>query len=154
MILPMRYSLKLDEDEFNEFMQNVFSWLPFEVDEETAQRCRKWETFPGQLDTNEGALFDPLKFIPKTSKNEEFKKSRTELESLDNIERWFAERMVSGNRNNHLLKFAMMLKDSGQQYVEVEQRVMEFNAKLSNRLPDDEIERTILRSLAKAYSTP
>ncbi|AEJ81591.1 DNA primase [Erwinia phage vB_EamP-S6] len=154
MVLPMKYTLKLDEDEFSEFMQNVFSWLPFEVDDETAQRCRKWESNPGTIDSNEGVLFDPLRFIPKTSKNEEFKRSRTELESLDNIERWFAERMVSGSRNNHLLKFAMMLKDAGQQYAEVEQRVREFNAKLSNRLPEDEIERTIIRSLAKAYSNP
>lgn len=154
MILPMKYHLKLDEDEFNEFMQNVFSWLPFEVDAETAQRCRKWESFAGSHQYNDGALLDPLRFIPKTSRNEEFKKSRGELESLDNIERWFAERMVSGSRNNHLLKFAMMLKDAGLQYAEVEQRVTEFNAKLSNKLPDDEIERTILRSLAKAYTTP
>lgn len=154
MVMPMKYHLKLDEDEFNEFMQNVFSWLPFEVDAETAQRCRKWESFPGTHHYNEGVLLDPLRFIPKTSRNEEFKKSRAELESLDNIERWFAERMVSGSRNNHLLKFAMMLKDAGLQYVDVEQRVCEFNAKLSNRLPDDEIERTILRSLAKAYTNP
>ena len=154
MVLPMKYTLRLDEDEFNEFMQNVFSWLPFEVDDETAQRCRKWETFAGNLHSNDGVLFDPLRFIPKTSRNEDFKKSRSELESLDNIERWFAERMVNGNRNNHLLKFAMMMKDAGQQYPEVEQRVREFNAKLSNRLPDDEIERTILKTLAKEYLTP
>ena len=154
IILPMKYTLKLDEDDFREFMENVYSWLPFEVDEETAQRCRKWETFAGQCDYNDGALIDPLRFIPKTSKNEEFKKHRGELSSLDNIERWFAERMVNGGRNNHLLKFAMMLKDAGQVYAEVEQRVREFNAKLSNKLPEDEIDRTVLRSLAKAYITP
>lgn len=153
MVLPLKYHLNLNEEEFSEFMQNVFSWLPFEVDAETAQRCRKWESYPGQYTYNEGNLLDPLRFIPKTSKNEEFKKSQTSLGSLDNIERWFAERMVTGNRNNHLLKFSMMLKDAGLPYGDVEQRLKEFNGKLGNSLSDDELDRTILRSVAKSYST-
>src|SRR5690606_28203722 len=108
----------------------------------------------GDVFTNEGELLDPLRFIPKTSKNEEFQKGLTELGSMDNIERWFAQKMVSGNRNNVLLRFAMMLVDSGLQYTDVMERVLDFNSKLSNSLELAEIRSTIQVSVAKRYQTP
>lgn len=151
IILPVNYRLELDGDEFKEFMSNVFSWLPFEIlDDKTGQRERKWETFPGQHWYNEGELLDALKFIPKTSKNEEYKASIVKLENLDNLERWFAQRMVSGNRNNQMLRFAMMLADTGVlAYQDIERRVMEFNSKLDNKLPDDELRSSVLITVAR-----
>jgi hypothetical protein len=158
IILPINYRLALDGDEFKEFMSNVFSWLPFEIlDDKTGQRERKWETFPGDHWYNEGDLLDALKFIPKTSKNEEYQASIVKLENLDNLERWFAQRMVSGNRNNQMLRFAMMLVDTGViRYPEIESRVMEFNAKLDNKLSDDELRSSVLITVAKklAAATP
>lgn len=158
IVLPINYRLELDGDEFREFMSNVFSWLPFTgIDEGTNQRERKWETFPGSHWYNEGTLLDALQFIPKTSKNEEYKASIVKLENLDNLERWFAQRMVSGNRNNQLLRFAMMLVDTGTiTYPDIERRVMEFNAKLDNRLPEDELRQTVLITVARklAARTP
>jgi hypothetical protein len=158
IILPINYRLALDGDDFKEFMSNVFSWLPFEIlDDKTGQRERKWETFPGDHWYNEGDLLDALKFIPKTSKNEEYQASIVKLENLDNLERWFAQRMVSGNRNNQMLRFAMMLVDTGViRYPEIESRVMEFNAKLDNKLSDDELRSSVLITVAKklAAATP
>lgn len=153
IVLPINYRLELDSEEFREFSANVFSWLPFAVDEVTGQRERKWETFPGDHWYNEGELLDALQFIPKTSKNEEYKASIVKLENLDNLERWFAQRMVSGNRNNQMLRFAMVLVDTGAlSYQEVEQRVMEFNAKLDNKLSDDELRQTVLITVARKLS--
>ena len=154
LILPTNYVLELDAEEYKEFMTNVFSWLPFEVDETTSQRARKWESFNGHYYYNNGELLDALKFIPKTSRNEEYKASVVKLENLDNLERWFAQRMVSGNRNNQLLRFAMMLADSGLSYQEVETRVLDFNAKLDNKLATDEVRSTVLVTVAKKLSTP
>lgn len=158
IILPINYRLELDGEEFREFMTNVFSWLPFEVDDVTGQRERKWETFPGQHWYNEGELLDALQFIPKTSKNEEYKASVLKLENLDNMERWFAQRMVNGSRNNQMLRFAMMLVDTNRlSYQEIERRVIDFNAKLDNKLPDDELRQTVLITVARklaANQTP
>lgn len=159
IVLPINYRLELEGDDFREFMENVFSWLPFAVDDVTGQRERKWETFPGSHWYNEGQLLDALQFIPKTSKNEEFKSSIVKLENLDNLERWFAQRMQQGNRNNQMLRFATMLVDTGQMtYQDIERRVMDFNAKLDNKLADDELRQTVLitvaRKLAATQSTP
>ena len=63
IILPTNYRLKMDADEYRETLQNVFAWLPFEVDSQTNQRARKWLTHPGQFFYNEGELLDVLKFI-------------------------------------------------------------------------------------------
>lgn len=160
ILLPINYHLEMDADEFREFMANVFSWLPFEADTQTGQRARKWATNDNaQVFYNTGELLDALKFIPKTSRNEEYRNSVVKLENLDNLERWFAQRMVTGSRNNQMLKFAMLLVDTGQMsYQEVERRVMEFNAKLDNKLPDDELRQTVLvtaaRKMASTQSHP
>lgn len=149
IIMPMNYRLDLDAEEYKEFMSNVFSWLPFDVDTQTNQRARKWESFDGNYFYNEGEPLDALRFIPKTSRNEEYKASIVKLENLDNLERWFAQRMLLGNRNNQFLRFAMMLVDSGFTYQEIENKVLEFNNKLDNRLPEDELRQTVLVTVAR-----
>lgn len=152
LIMPINYHLKLDENEFREFMNNVYEWLPFKVDEQTSQRCRKWATHQGIIFSNEGEILDALAFIPKTSKNDELKKTMVDLGNLDNLERWFAQRMGNGNRNNQLLKFAMMLADTGLDYQGILDKVLGFNAKLDSGLPEIEIHSTIMRSVSKKLS--
>lgn len=152
LIMPINYHLKLDENEFREFMNNVYEWLPFKVDEQTSQRCRKWATHQGITFSNEGEILDALAFIPKTSKNDELKKTMVDLGNLDNLERWFAQRMGNGNRNNQLLKFAMMLADTGLDYQGILDKVLGFNAKLDSGLPEIEIHSTIMRSVSKKLS--
>lgn len=152
LIMPINYHLKLDENEFREFMNNIYEWLPFKVDEQTSQRCRKWATHQGITFSNEGEILDALAFIPKTSKNDELKKTMVDLGNLDNLERWFAQRMGNGNRNNQLLKFAMMLADTGLDYQGILDKVLGFNAKLDSGLPEIEIHSTIMRSVSKKLS--
>lgn len=153
IILPLNYRLEMDAEDYREFMTNVFAWLPFEVDTQTNQRARKWLTHPGEYWYNEGRQLDALQFIPRTSRNDDFKASVVKLENLDNLERWFAQRMVSGNRNNHMLRFAMALVDSGLKYQEIERRVLSFNSKLDNKLPDDELRQTVLVTVARKLSS-
>lgn len=154
IVMPINYRLQLDADEYKEFMTNVFSWLPFEVDLQTNQRARKWLSHSGKYHYNDGELLDALKFIPKTSRNDEYKASIVKLENLDNLERWFAQRMVNGNRNNQMLRFAMMLVDSGYSYQDIERRVMEFNSKLDNKLPEDELRQSVLITVARKLQNP
>ena len=152
LVMPIQYHLKLDENEFKEFMNSVYEWLPFEVDCQTNQRSRKWASNPGITFSNEGEILDPLAFIPKTTKNDEYKKTITDLGNLDNLERWFAQRMGTGNRNNQLLKFALLLADTGLNYQNILEKVLTFNSKLDNSLPEIEIHSTIMRSVSKKLS--
>lgn len=156
LILPMNYHLELDSDEYKEFMNHVMAWLPFETDPSANQRSKKWESFEGgtyhyNLD---GELIDALDFIPKTSRNEAFKSRNQKLESLDNLERWFAQRISEGNRNNNMIKFALALVDSGMGLLQVEQAVKAFNDKLSNPLPQAELDSTVMVTVGKRYANP
>lgn len=153
LLLPMNYVLDLDADEYKEFMQNVVNWLPFKVDEEANQRSRKWSTFDGGTFhyNMEGAMINVLPFIPRTTKNAEYKEGFKEVASHDNLERWFAQRIASGNRNNQMLKYALALVDSGLDLMEVNKRVHSFNTKLNNALTENEIDTTIMTTVAKRY---
>lgn len=154
LMLPINYVLELDSEEYKEFMQNVVGWLPFKTDEAANQRSRKWETYHGGTYhyNFDGEILDALKFIPKTSKNEQYKQNFRQVESFDNLERWFAQRIATGNRNNQMLKYAMALVDSGLSLIDVQKRVHSFNEKLNTPLPKDEIDSTILVSVAKKYN--
>lgn len=154
LILPINYVLELDSEEYKEFMNNVMGWLPFKTDESANQRAKKWETFDGgTFHYNfDGEILDALKFIPKTSKNEQYKQSFRQVESLDNLERWFAQRIANGNRNNQMLKYALALVDNGMSLMDVSKQVHAFNEKINTPLPKDEIDTTILVTVAKRYA--
>lgn len=155
LILPINYKLLLDAEEYKEFMNNIITWLPFKVDEQANQRARKWLTHENcQYKYNEGELLDALPFIPKTSKNEQFLKEHKAIESLNNLERWFAQRIAQGNRNNNMLKFALALADSGMRHIDAERAVQAFNDKLNTPLSRQELSSTVLVTLAKRYSKP
>lgn len=153
LIIPMNYYLELDSSEYREFMNTVMAWLPFKTDESANQRAKKWECFDGEYHYNmEGELLDVLGFIPKTSKNEQFKQGFQAVESLDNLERWFAQRIASGNRNNQMIKYALALVDSGMDLMSVGKQVHAFNQKLNTPLDEEEIDNTILVTVSKRYS--
>lgn len=150
VIIPTNYVIKLNGPEYKEFMDNVYSWLPFPVDDSTGQRSRKWLTNAnGHYEVNHGQLMDVLPFIPRTSKNEEFRQNVMRMDSLDNLERWFAQRMVTGSRNNLMHRFARILVDAGMSFNEVQEKVVSFNKKLSNKLPEDELHATVLVTVGK-----
>ena len=155
MILPTSHVLELDDKEYKEFCASLISWLPFKIDEEAMQRERKWLSHKGgQIHINrEGDLLDVLNFIPKTSRNEQHMSQVQTLGSMDNLERWFAPRMAEGSRNNHMLRFAMVLADSGLDLTTIHQHVMAFNAKLSNPLDEGEIDRTVMTTVAKRLAS-
>lgn len=154
VVIPMNYVLKLDNKEYKEFMDNVLTWLPFESDESANEPEKKWQTFDGGTYhyNTEGELLDVLEFIPRTTRNAAFKEQYAKVESLDNLERWFAGRIATGNRNVHMIKYAFALVDNGMSLMEVTKAVHEFNKKLSNPLDESEIDTTILVSVAKRFT--
>jgi hypothetical protein len=158
MVLPIKYNLFLDREDYKEFMNNIIAWLPFGIDETANQRSRKWTSHDSTGEEHgyhyyhhAGELLCPLKFIPKTVRNDEYKSQYKSIESLSSLERWFAARMVQGSRNNHLLRYAMTLVDSGMKLQAVEKAVYEFNDRLSDKLPRTEIASTIMKTVGSRY---
>lgn len=150
IILPISHVLKMDTEEYREFMNNIISWVPFEVDEACNQICKKWESCSfGFLVVNEGSLLNPFQFIPHTSRNEEYLKNQKKVSNMDKLEHWFAERIQNGNRNNQMLKFGLCLVDGGLPYEEIEQRILNFNKELTNGLSIDELRNSVLITVRK-----
>lgn len=153
LIFPLNYELKLSIEDYREFINNIMAWLPFKIDEGTNQTAKKWLTNKNcKYIVNDGELFDALKFIPRTSRNEQYQKELAKIENLDNLERWFAQRMVQGNRNNLMFKYGMALVDSGLPFDEVETKVKSFNKQINCGLSEEELEKSILITIAKKYT--
>ncbi len=152
VILPINYELEMDAKDYKEFMANIYSWLPFEVDTATNQRSRKWMSNTGTFEYNEGELLDALPFIPKTSKNEERKQLMDSQQSMDNLERWVINNIGDGNRNNLLLRYAMILMDGGYDFEGIRARVVALNEKIADKLDEAEIMSTIMITVMKTLA--
>ena len=152
IILPINYELAMDAKDYKEFMSNIYEWLPFEVDTATNQRARKWLSHDGTYEYNEGDVLDALPFIPKTSKNEERKELMNSQHSMDNLERWVINNIGDGNRNNMLLRYAMILLDGGFDFENIRQRVMTLNNKIADKLDEAEVMSSIMITVAKGIS--
>ncbi len=152
IILPINYTLELDAKDYKEFMSNIYEWLPFEVDTATGQRARKWMSHDGHYEYNDGNVLDALPFIPKTSKNEERKERLNSQQSMDNLERWVINNIGDGNRNNMLLRYAMILVDAGFDFEAIRLKVIDLNDKIADKLDEVEIMSTIMISVGKAIA--
>lgn len=149
IVLPINYELKMDAKEFKEFMNAIFEDIPFDVDLSCNTRSKKWLAHAGHCEYNYGELFDALPYIPKTSKNEVRIADSAKLKNLSNVERWFLNTTGEGNRSNNLLRYAMMLVDSGSTYDQVEDHVKMLNEKLADKLSDGELMNTIMKTAAR-----
>lgn len=152
LMLPMSHELELSKEDFHTFMSNILTFLPFQCDEMVKDIVHTWQANPnGIVDWNQGKLFDVLPFIPGSRNNDIYNKQFKEnkLANLGALERWFIQKMNIGNRNNYMLRYTMALVDSGKTFEEVENLVKEFNKKLANPLPEEELNNTCLKTAAK-----
>ena len=133
-------------------MANIYEWLPFEVDDQTNQRSRKWLSHNGHFEYNDGDVLDALPFIPKTSKNEERKQLMNSQQSMDNLERWILNNSGDGNRNNMLLRYAMILLDGGFDFEGIRSRVIALNDKMADKLDEVEIMSTVMTTVMKTIA--
>ena len=155
VVIPTNYILKLDEDDFRTFMKNIQEYLPLGSDTSTHQRNRKWNSFSGGVYmANKGELFNVLPFIPKTKQNDVYLNQRANAQPINNLthlENWFMQRISTGDRNNQLLKYALMLADNNIELDVAINKVKYMNSLISNPLDHDELMRTILKTLRKKY---
>lgn len=152
ILLPLNYELQMDAKEYREFYKNITDWLPFEVDAQCGHRCKKWLSHNGHHEYTEGEVFDALPFIPKTSKNEERKQLMDSQQSMDNLERWVINNIGDGNRNNMLLRYAMILIDGGFDFEQIRVKVIELNNKISDKLDEAEIMSTVMITVARSIA--
>lgn len=149
ILLPLNYELKMDAADYKAFYNNVLAGLPFSADEQCAHRCKKWLSHAGHVEYIDGELFDALPFIPKTAKDEERRQRLDNQQQMDNLERWVLNNSGDGNRNNMLLKYAMILVDAGFGEKAIGDKVIDLNSKMPDKLDELEIRSTILLSVAR-----
>lgn len=152
IIMPINYELALDAKDYKEFMNHIYQWLPFAVDTATNQRSRKWLAHNGSYEYNDGEVLDILPFIPKTRMNETRKEKFDSQQSMDNLERWVINNIGDGNRNNMLLRYALILVDAGHDLEKIRSQVIALNDKIPDKLDEAEIMTTIMMSTMKALS--
>lgn len=153
IILPISHTLKLRPEAHKKFMENIFEWLPFEVDTATKDCARKWETAENcHYVYQDGELFDVMPFIPDTKREADHKQLMLDHASLTNLERWFLLRASEGSRNSTLIKYAYILVDSGHPLDTIRSCIYAFNHKLTNPLPEDEINNTIMSTVVRAVT--
>lgn len=151
IVLPMKYKLYLNPDDYKQFMLNIFESLPFTIDDQTKDIARKWLSNQGQVFENTGELFDPKPYIPNTSLDRERKETIKKYGNTDNIARWFLQHIQIGNRNNGLYRYAALLSDKGYNLQEVKEKVIGLNAKLESPVDIQELENTVFTSIALKY---
>jgi hypothetical protein len=151
IVLPISHKLELDGADFRDFMNNIYDWLPFDVDRQTAQRSRKWLGNNGKIWYNDGELLDAFQFIPKTKKAEEIQARHAKLTNLTALERWFVNNTGQGNRNSRLVQYGYALIDDHQDIITIMNNVRSLNNKLEQPLSEIEITNTIEKSLNQRY---
>lgn len=147
LILPMSHILKLSKEDYKEFMKNIYNFLPFELDDKTSDRPRKWLTNTGKYSYHEGNLLDVLPFIPKTKEADKRKKVYNTYVNLTNLERWVVANAENTGRNNILLRYAYTCIDLGQDTATVKTNTLNLNSKLDKPLNEMEIHKSIFVSV-------
>lgn len=146
VVVPLKYHLKLGKQEYKEFINNIYSDMPYQVQDFSGnQRSKKWLANKGSVGELEGELFDPVPYLPNTKKNQERLNFTGSLKDLGNIEKFFANQWHLG-RNNVLMRYACMLADSGSSWEDLEIKVIEFNNSFSDALSIDELNNTIFKT--------
>ena len=147
VVLPMSHTLKLSPDDYSLFMENVFSFLPFTIDEQVKDTSRKWLcNDKAQVFENDGKLFDVLPFIPKTKKADEYAEFISK-KNMPTLERYFHRMIQEGNRNNTLFRYAAVLLDGGYGLRDTIDKIKTFNSQLDKPIPATELNDTVIKSI-------
>lgn len=149
VIMPLSHVIKLDPVNYSKFMENVYNWLPFKVDEAAKDCARKWESHKGDFHIQDGDLVNALMFIPNTSEEEKQSKRILDNADLSGLERWFHMNITNGNRNNQMLRYALALVDSRQPVDVIRNTLHAFNKKVQFPVAESEINDTIMKTVIK-----
>ena len=150
LILPISHRIKLTSNDYSRFMENVFEWLPFTVDEGAKDIARKWAGYSGHYEYNDGTTIDATMFIPETKRSDETK-AHISATGVGNIERWFRTHTAKGNRANHLYRYGMVLIDADMALGDIVEKLESFNNSLDVPLPEDQFRNSTVKSISKEF---
>jgi hypothetical protein len=150
LILPISHRIKLTSNDYSRFMENVFEWLPFTVDEGAKDIARKWAGYSGHYEYNKGNVIDATMFIPETKRSDETK-AQISTAGVGNIERWFRTHTAKGNRANHLYRYGMVMIDADMALGDIVEKLESFNNSLDMPLPEDQFRNSTVKSISKEF---
>ena len=149
VIFPMSHYLKLKPRDCSKFMENVFNWLPFDCDTATKDIARKWLSNEGEYHYNDGELIDATLFIPQTKKAIEQEKKILNAQGMNNMERWFSDRIEVGNRATMLVRYGFMLVDNNYPLDAIRNTLISFNDQIKDPISPEEVHSKIMPSIQK-----
>ena len=147
-------TIKLESEMYSEFMQNLYDSLGVPADTSCKDSSRFYYGAEGEYWYSDGEkLLEISDLIPDTSKDKERKimLSSSGVGSTDGVERFLLEEASKGSRNNTMIRYALLLKDSGYSYEDASKKVLEFNEKLPEGLSIKEVQGTVLKTLKRKY---
>ena len=148
-IIPLKYRVNLNKEDYKDFVNNILTTLPYTVKDDCGnQRSKRWSCNQGGNGTIKGELFDPIPYLPHTKKNTDRLEDEKNLKNLDKVQKFFAKQW-SGGRNNTLLRYAMMLLDTGMDLQEAIDKVRSFNKSFSDPLDETEMNDSVFVSMGK-----
>lgn len=148
-LIPLKYRVTLDKQDYKRFVNNVLGALPWIVKDDCAnQRSKRWSSHDGQSGTIQGELFDPLPYLPNTQKCQERQAVDKKLKNLSRIEKFFAKQWENG-RNNTCLRYGMMLLDSGIELEQAIAKLRKFNESFEDPIEDDRLASTVIQSMTR-----
>ncbi len=152
IILPMSHKVELSSQDYSRFMENVFAWLPFDVDEATKDVARKWTTHAGERHMNTGELIDALLFIPQTKKAIDMTHKRQQVSSMSGLQAWFFRKITNGNRSAILLRYGLTMVDCNVDIETIRNNLLTFNAGITEPITESEINKTIMVTVTKTMA--
>jgi hypothetical protein len=153
VVMPISNTLYLDKETYRSFMHNANEWFPAVVDEQTAQRSRKW-AFNTNATTkvHKGPFIDIFKFLPETDANDDYKDSvAASAKTFEGnplaIVKWLATAAPEIGRNNACMRLVLLLKDKEETRENIIAQVKAFNEALDPPLEDSELNNTVFKTL-------
>lgn len=160
VVLPISHVLKLEREDYLEFMGNFLEALPLEIeiDQSSKQPEKKWLTndcaedefaLVSEYNGEPARLFDALPFIPRSSKNDTYVQNRKQFKDMNAMEYWMITNTYEGKRNTMMHRYAMVMVDMGYSEAEVREGLLSISSKMKDGLSEKEIDGSIMKTVRK-----
>jgi len=153
VILVSKFEFNLSPDDFKETLKNIAEFIGLEVDNAAIEVARMYYSNPQSeiIPLLGDELVDIRQFVPQTKEVEKTREAINRYEKDNNVnafDKHFLRKATVGSRNNELFKLGAALMDhKGASLAQAQAKILEINSMLSDPLDDNEIERTIFKSL-------
>jgi hypothetical protein len=148
VVLLPNIKIKMDADTYSEFMANIMDGLGGFADPSCKDASRFYYGFKESevWKSDSTKPFDIRDYIPETKRQREVFAESGKITDATKLEKFFIKEANIRNRNDHLYRYANMMRESGENW---ESKVIEINEKLNEPLPMKELESSIIASISR-----